>query len=110
MASSIEFIEYICGQIAQAGEINYRKMFGEYCIYCDGKPVALICDNQFFVKITLEGQKEYPALSSAAPYPGAKPYFLLEDTDDTKMLSALVKLTARHTPAPKKRAKKSTHS
>jgi TfoX/Sxy family transcriptional regulator of competence genes len=33
-----------------AGAISYRYMFGEYAIYCDGKVVALVCDNQLFVK------------------------------------------------------------
>ena len=36
MASSVEFAEYVCGQAEGAGEVSYRKMFGEYGIYLDG--------------------------------------------------------------------------
>ena len=32
MASSEEFVEYVCCQISDAGNIRYRKMMGEYCI------------------------------------------------------------------------------
>ena len=37
-------------QLRDAGEIVYRKMFGEYGIYCDGKIFGLICDDQLFFK------------------------------------------------------------
>ncbi len=50
MASKQEFVDYVCEQIAQAGVITYRKMFGEYSIYCNGKVVGLICDNMFYIK------------------------------------------------------------
>ncbi len=31
-------------------------MFGEYALYCDQRVVALICDDQVFVKITDPGK------------------------------------------------------
>lgn len=105
MASNIEFVQYVCEQIDKAGFISYRMMFGDYCIYCDKKPVALVCDNQFFVKVTPEGEKAFPSMPKAAPYPGAKPYLLVEDVDDAKTAARLVKLTAKQVPLPKKRAK-----
>ncbi len=105
MASNIEFVQYVCEQIAQAGEIAWRLMFGDYCVYCDKKPVALICDNQLFVKITPEGKKEFPHLPQAAPYPGAKPYFLVEDVDNSQTAARLVRLTADRITVPKRHAK-----
>lgn len=45
MASSPDFVTYAVAQLAGAGEITCRKMFGEYGIYCDGKFCAVICDN-----------------------------------------------------------------
>ncbi|MBP3513264.1 MAG: TfoX/Sxy family protein [Elusimicrobiaceae bacterium] len=104
MASNIEFVQYVCEQIDKAGFISYRMMFGDYCIYCDKKPVALVCDNQFFVKVTPEGEKAFPSMPKAAPYPGAKLYLLVEDVDDAKTAARLVKLTAKQIPLPKKRA------
>ena len=55
MSSSQEFVQYVADQISEAGLITFRKMFGEYGMYCDGKIFALICDDQFFVKITQKG-------------------------------------------------------
>jgi len=58
MASSQAFIEYLQEQLTGcgAGEIYCRKMFGEYGIYCDGVFFGLVCDDQFFVKITEAGK------------------------------------------------------
>ena len=41
MASDLTFVEYVCDQMSAAGTITFRKMFGEYAIYCEGKVVAL---------------------------------------------------------------------
>ena len=52
MSSKPEFVEYCAEQCRGAGEITYKKMFGEYGLYCNGKIFALVCDDEFFVKIT----------------------------------------------------------
>ena len=54
MASTMEFVTYVCEQLAGTGEISYRKMFGEYMVYVNFKPLILICDNTAFVKIVDE--------------------------------------------------------
>lgn len=107
MSSGPGLVEYICEQIADAGRISSRKMFGEYAIYCDGKVVALVCDDRLFVKPTLGGRALMGITKEAPPYPGAKPYFLIEEMlDDRAQLSALIRMTADELPAPKaKRAK-----
>ncbi|TAF98395.1 MAG: competence protein TfoX, partial [Bacteroidetes bacterium] len=48
MASDQNFVDYVVGQIQNAGEITAKKMFGEYALYADGKMVAVICDNKLF--------------------------------------------------------------
>lgn len=40
MASRIDFVEYVCEQMSGAGIITYKKMFGEYGVYCDGKIIG----------------------------------------------------------------------
>ena len=52
MASSPEFMQSVAARLEDAGTITYRKMFGEYCVYCDGKPFGCVCDDRLFVKIT----------------------------------------------------------
>lgn len=37
MASTQEFVEYVCDYISDAGQISYRKMFG---VYCNGKIIS----------------------------------------------------------------------
>ncbi len=82
MASSLDFVKYVCDQIGGAGEITYKKMFGEYCIYCNSKVIGVICNNQFFVKKTETGARIYPDCEEAAPYAGAKPHFVINGVDD----------------------------
>lgn len=50
MATSIDFINYICEQLEGTGEIIYKKMFGEYMVYINSKPVVIVCDNIVYVK------------------------------------------------------------
>ena len=54
MASNKDFLDFIVDQIDNAGKITYRKMFGEYAVYSDGKIFALVCDNKLFIKPTVE--------------------------------------------------------
>ncbi len=108
MSSSEEFVKFVVGQIEDAGGVSYRKMFGEYGIYSQDKMVALVCDNQFFVKPTTGGRSFIGTVTEASPYPGAKPCFLIEDRlDDKAWLADLIRLTAQELPAPKpKKAKR----
>ncbi len=106
MASKIEFVEFIADQIREAGEITYRKMFGEYGIYCNGKIFGVICDDQLFLKITEAGRKLRPELAEAPPYEGAKNYLLVEDVEEAEALTKLVRATCRELPEPKPRKRK----
>ncbi len=68
MASHPDFVDFVADQLREAGTIRSRRMFGEYGLYCDGVFFAVICDDQFFVKITprrlkcLPGPAQGPAL------------------------------------------------
>ena len=37
MASSEEFVQHVVGQLDEAGNIIYKKLFGEYGLWLDGK-------------------------------------------------------------------------
>lgn len=103
MASDLDTVTFICDQMREAGQVSSRKMFGEYTIYCDGKVVALVCDNQLFVKPTAAGLEVIGRPPDAPPYPGAKLHHLIEDLDDVEWLSRLVAATAADLPTPKPR-------
>jgi TfoX/Sxy family transcriptional regulator of competence genes len=111
MASSQSTVDFILEQIARAGAVSAKKMFGEYGIYCGGKMVALVCDDKLFVKPTAAGAKFVGPCAEGSPYPGAKPCLLIpeEKWDDSKWLSQVIQLTSSELPLPKKkpsRAKK----
>ncbi len=111
MASDLTFVEYIHDQLNGAGQISFKKMFGEYAIYCDEKVVALVCNNQLFIKPTASGRSMIGSVVEASPYPGAKPYFLIgEQLDDQQWLSTLIQLTARELPVPKPKKSKPKQS
>ena len=102
MASSVGTVEFICDQAGLGRRLSFRKMFGEYALYLDGKVVALICDDQLFLKPTSEGQAYLGNVSEAPPYPGAKNYFLLvSELDDPDQLGGVLQVTARALPAPR---------
>lgn len=87
--------------------ISYRKMFGEYALYCDTKVVALVCDDQLFVKPTEAGRSLLEELHEAPPYPGAKLYFQIpEDQWGPNYLTKLVRATADELPLPKPKKRK----
>lgn len=102
MATDASFIDYLRDQIGAAGAIEFKKMFGEYAVYCDGKVVALVCDDQLFLKPTAAGRAALGSVVEAPPYPGAKPYFLVQDRlDDRATMIEAIRLTAAALPAPK---------
>jgi TfoX/Sxy family transcriptional regulator of competence genes len=106
MASDKSFIEFIVDQMGDAGFISYKKMFGEYAIYCEGKVVALVCSNQLFVKPSESGRSYIGNIIEVSPYPGAKKYFLIEDAfEDREWIGGLIKITAKELPIPKKGSK-----
>ena len=86
-------------------------MFGEYAIYCNDKVVALVCNDQLFVKPTKAGRSFIGDVVESPPYKGAKPSFLIEDQlEDREWMSDLIALTEKELPKPKpkKKKKKST--
>lgn len=106
MASHQDFVEYLCTQIQDAGTVTYKKMFGEYGIYVNGKIVALICDDQLYVKPTEPGRAQLREVVESPPYEGAKPYFLVENVEDKSSLTRLILATYDALPEPKSKIPK----
>jgi TfoX/Sxy family transcriptional regulator of competence genes len=106
MASDLDFVEFVVDQIQNAGAITCRPMFGGHTLYCEGKVVALICDNQLFVKPTKAGKLFIGNVVEAPAYPGAKPSFLIEEQlEDKDWISKLISLTEKELPLPKPKKK-----
>jgi TfoX/Sxy family transcriptional regulator of competence genes len=106
VGTSASTIDHLLDTLAPL-PLNARKMFGEYAIYLDGKVVALVCDDQLFLKPTPGAQATLPDCPTAPPYPGAKPHFLVTDAlDDPDHVIVALKAVAADLPAPKPKLRK----
>jgi len=107
MATDQSFVEFIVDQLENVGQITFKKMFGEYALYCEGKVVALVCDNRLFIKPTEGGRAFIGDVVEAPPYTGAKPIFLIDDrVEDRQWISNLIRITYEQLPEPKEKKKK----
>jgi TfoX/Sxy family transcriptional regulator of competence genes len=105
MASSTDTVQYIVDQIGLGRRLWSRKMFGEFALYLDEKIVALVCDDQLFLKPTDQTNAFLGKVTLASPYPGAKEYFLMVDElENPDRLKEAVLLTGKFLPDPKPRA------
>jgi TfoX/Sxy family transcriptional regulator of competence genes len=100
MATTLDFAEYACEQIQGTGSVRHKKMFGEYMVYVNDKPLLLLCDSTVFVKML-------PCLSvlcaeceTGIPYNGAKEHYIL-DIDDRELARQVIAALEPVTPYPK---------
>lgn len=105
MASSLEFVQFVCEQLSDAGEITFKRMFGEFGLYCDQKFFATVEDDRLCVKITDAGWALMPNATVIEPHAGAR-YFYIEDLEDRDFLRELTLCTCAALPAPKPRKPK----
>lgn len=78
MSTQVDYIEFVCEQIRNTGNVRYRKMFGEYMVYLNDKPLFLVCDNTVFVKMFDEIKELMDDAAKGYPYNGAKLHYILD--------------------------------
>jgi DNA transformation protein len=105
MATDPGTIAFLIDQLHDA-RYTTRRMFGEYCLYRDGVPIALVCDDALYVKDTAHGRAAIApvaGLEFAPPYPGAKLHLRLapDRWDDADWLGHVLECTAAALPPPK---------
>lgn len=88
MPSSKEYLDYVLELTRKLDNITYKKMMGEYILYCDGIIFGGIYDDRFLVKKT-KSLLEY-GFSEEIPYPSAKPMFLI-DIEDADIIKEIIK-------------------
>ena len=89
MASSPEFVRYVCEQLADAGEITCKRMFGEYGLWCDGRFFATIEDGMLCLKITDAGRAMLPDAEIVEPHEGARFLYVAELDDGRRAMRFL---------------------
>ncbi len=104
MSSTVEFIEFVCEQIRGNYAVRYRKMFGDYMVYTNDKPVLLVCDDCVYVKKLPQIEDLMTDADCGIPYDGAKEHYIL-DVEDTERANEVIKILEEITPLPKKKKK-----
>lgn len=104
MATDLSYIQFVCDQL-HGQSVRYKKMFGEYMVYVDDKPVLLVCDNTVFVKKLPAIAEFMSGAECGYPYDGAKEHYIL-DIENTELTEKAVEVLKEVTPLPKKKIKK----
>lgn len=87
MSSSIDYLEYGLDLLSSIENITYKKMMGEYILYCDGIIFGGIYDNRFLIKKTKS--LENMGFKEEIPYPSAKPMYLV-DIENREEINELI--------------------
>lgn len=102
MATTEDYIEFVIDCLHGDYSKRYKKMFGEYMVYINDKPVLLVCDNTVYVKILPELESLMKGADTGYPYDGAKMHYIL-DIENEELVSEVIAILEKITPLPKKR-------
>ena len=86
-------------------DFSYKKMFGEYCVYANLKPIMLVCDDTVYIKMLEKLKSLMDGATTKPPYEGSKPHYVL-DIEDSDLTEKVVEILERETPLPKPRKKR----
>ncbi|MEI6327032.1 MAG: TfoX/Sxy family protein [Candidatus Roizmanbacteria bacterium] len=105
MSTSKGTAEFILEQLGNSPRFRVRAMFGEYALYADNTPVALICDDTLYLKITEANMQSLRDHEQGPPYPGARPHWIITERDmrDCDTFQDMLLTVARSIPAKKKK-------
>ncbi|OWV15581.1 TfoX/Sxy family protein [Fibrobacter sp. UWH1] len=104
MSCSNEFIDFIQDVLSDVGDVRAKKMFGDWMIYVDEKPVVLACDDMAYVKKLPEITDLMEEAECGVPYEGAREHYILEMEQLSHVRDVVQKLV-EVIPTPKKKKK-----
>ena len=64
-----DYLEFLHEQLAPLGDITSRKMFGGYCLYCDGVVFALVAEDTLYLKADDGNRPDFEAAGLPAFQP-----------------------------------------
>ena len=105
MATSVEYIEFVRERLDRFGSVRTRKMFGEYMVYFNDRPILTVCDNTVFVKKFPELSEIMSSAPCGFPYEGAKESYIL-DIENDELLDQVIPILGNIVPLPKPKKKK----
>lgn len=98
MSTDKQYVAFILECLSGIRGISARPMMGEYVVYCCGKVIGGIYDNQFLIKQTNSAELMFPNGKKVIPYPGAKEMLLVEDLEDKEFMKKLIEIVAAELP------------
>ncbi len=105
MSTTPDFIEFVYDQIDNVWNKRYRKMFGEYMVYVNEKPVLIVCDNTVYVK-KLDCIKSFFIEENCGfPYSGAKEHYIV-DVEERESFNKIIEELEKVIKIPVKKKKK----
>lgn len=105
MATTQDYLAFVLEQLPPLWDIRSRKMFGEYMVYLNDKPILTLCDNTVFVKKLPVLDEIMADAPCGCPYEGAKESYIL-DIEDRDLSERVLTLAEAATPVPKSRKKR----
>lgn len=105
MACTTAYIDFVSSQLNGVGIIRSKKMFGDWLIYIDEKPVILACDNICYVKKLPVIAELMTGADTGLPYDGAKEHYILDIEHRDKAIEIIETLLPA-IPYPKKKKKR----
>ena len=103
MATTKEYMDFVLEQLPVP--VRCRKMFGEYLVYLQDKPVLQVCDNTVYVKKLPELEPLLRDAPCGAPYAGSKEHYIL-DIENRPLTEQVLQNAWAATPLPRKRKSK----
>ncbi len=104
MSTSREFVAFVEDQLSGL-DVRTAPMFGEFCLYLEGKVVGFLCDDTLFIKPSPADDALFERTHPGKPYPAAKDYREVpgDALEDHEWLRAAIVATADALPAPKQK-------
>jgi TfoX/Sxy family transcriptional regulator of competence genes len=99
MATKPDYIEFVAERLAFAGNVRYKKMFGEYMVYVNDKPIVLVCDDTAFVKKLPCLDALMASADCGVPYESAKEHYIL-DVENGELTERVITELDKATPLP----------
>jgi TfoX/Sxy family transcriptional regulator of competence genes len=108
MATQKETVDFILEKLRDRKCFSARAMFGEYALYADGKVVALVCDNQLYVKVLPTSHTLESICEKGSPYPGAKAHYIVDEGQFATLeeLPEILRAISVSLPEKKKKVKR----
>ncbi len=100
MPTTRDFVDYTLDQLGNdVGELFVKRMFGEYLIYINEKPLLFLFNDTIYVKLKPEIEELTKDNTKEEPFPGAKNWTII-DVDNATKLQQVATILERVTPVP----------